>query len=127
MRSVKPITIARVYALTKYDLLAVFRGAPPPLEEREIREVDALIQYQDGKYASTPRTRIAPQIVRQALAAYYPARPLRINTWCAPTKPPCPHCHGTRVRFTSYVGATKDGRRFKCHECWRGFTVRREI
>ena len=112
---------------TEYDLLAVLRGAPTPLEEQQIREVDALIQYQDGKYASTPRILIAPQIVRQALAAYDPARPLRINAWCAPAKPPCPHCASVRVRFVSYVGADKDGRRFKCHECWSGFTVRREI
>jgi hypothetical protein len=112
---------------TEYDLLAVLRGAPTPLEEQQIREVDALIQYQDGKYASTPRIRIAPQIVRQALAAYDPALPLRINAWCAPTKPPCPHCHSVRVRFTGYSGVEKELRKYHCHECWRSFTVRREI
>ena len=110
----------------EYDLLAVLRGAPTPYEAEQIHIIDALMQYQDGKYASTPRNRIAPQIVHQALAAYDPAKPLRINSWCAPTKPPCPHCNSMRVRFVSYVGATKDGRRWKCHECWRSFTVRRE-
>lgn len=87
---------------------------------------DALIQYQAGKYASTPQpqNRIPARIVTEALEAFDPTLRLRFNptgiTGKAKLKPPCPHCGSTRVVSDGRLRYAQP-RRWKCYGCGKGF------
>ncbi len=99
---------------------------PTPYEILQIRIMDALLQFEDGRWASTPQDRIPMAVVRAALVAYDPTKPLRIVSEASRSQrdsrrlnagddpaPICPHCHRRALRY----GRKYPRRRWKCYGC----------
>lgn len=95
---------------------------------------DALIQYQRGRWASTPQFRIPRHVVEAAVAAFDPTQPLRfghrkrtgirsyVHRRIVGQKPACVHCKATKVRSCGWnQGRTE--RRWQCLACNRWFSA----
>ncbi len=95
-------------------------------DAEEMLTIDALIQYQYGRWAGTPRPRIPNHVVEAAVAAYDPAGPKAFNRTSRPKalRPSCPGCGKVdRVRVNGYLrsGAI----RWRCcrQGCWKIFSA----
>jgi hypothetical protein len=108
------------------DIAGVCRGlagGEATAYERElIRICDALIQYERGKWASTPQERIPARIVAAALASYDPEQPLKFSQARPPgpavvVVPVCPACVCKARPFGVHRG--RKVRKWLCDGCGR--------
>jgi len=123
--------------------LTCLRGKPTPYEREQVRIVDALIQYQYGRWSGKPRARfrddgeivdcVPPEVVAAALAEYDPAKPLRIDKprtaagrpwrgWRKPVavRPICPEC-GSAQTISEGSNRQHVPKRWKCRNCDAAF------
>ncbi len=95
------------------------------IPEKNFLELNALIQYQYGRYANKRRDLIPNHVVAAAVAAYDPAGPKafdRVHSHLIP-RPACPRCgENGNIRMN---GRLADGEiRWRCTRagCWKIFS-----